>query len=209
MRVRSIVILLVVGAAALAGATLAIVLSLNGLSTRSEPSAAERLMTGVVRRWSVPRRMRTASNPVVFSPEVWAEARGHFADHCASCHANNGSGDTALGRGMFPRAPDMRLDATQRLTDGELYWIIEHGVRLTGMPAWGNGSDTDADTWKLVHLIRRLKQLTPEEMQEMEALNPRSPAELEEERQDRNFLEGKDEPADSTTSSHHQHKEQP
>jgi hypothetical protein len=207
LRLRSIIVVLLAAAVAL-GVVLMMV-SLNGLSARTEPSVAERLIAGVVRRSSVPRRMRNLSNPIVFSPEVWTEARGHFADHCASCHANNGSGDTALGRGMFPRAPDMRLDGTQRRTDGELYWIIEHGVRLTGMPAWGNGTDTDADTWKLVHLIRRLHQLTPEQVQEMEAMNPKSPSELEEERQDRNFLEGKDQPPASTTPSRHHHKEQP
>src|SRR5262249_3154584 len=149
-----------------------------------------------------------AVNPVNVSPDVLAEARAHFADHCASCHANNGSGSTALGRGMFPRAPDMRLAATQQLSDGELYWIIEHGIRLTGMPAWGTGGDDDLDTWKLVHFIRQLDRLTAEELEQMEALNPKSPADLAEEQQDRDFLAGKDTPAPAEPS-HHQHKEQP
>jgi cytochrome c553 len=207
MRMRSIIVLTLLGVAAAAALSLVIV-NLNGLSARAEPSATERLLTRVVRSWSVPGRMRRASNPVAFSPEVLAEAREHFADHCASCHANDGSGDTALGRRMFPRAPDMRLDRTQQLSDGELYWIIEHGIRLTGMPAWGTGADDDADTWKLVHFIRRLKELTPEQRQEMERLNPKSPADLEEEQQDRNFLEGRDDPA-AAAPPHHQHKEQP
>ncbi len=113
-----------------------------------------------------------AANPVAFSPEVWAQSRAHFADHCASCHANDGSGNTELGRGLFPRAPDMRLAQTQDKTDGELYWIIENGIRLTGMPAWGAGGGDDADTWKLVHFIRRLKELTPEQLKEMAAAEP-------------------------------------
>ena len=103
----------------------------------------------------------------------------------------------------------MRLTDTQDLTDGEIYWIIENGVRLTGMPAWGDGTGNDADTWKLVHFIRHLNDLTPERLEEMEALNPRSRAELEEERQDQDFLDGKDSGEPSPTGPHHQHKEQP
>jgi hypothetical protein len=93
------------------------------------------------------------------------------------------------------------------LSDGELYWNIEHGIRLTGMPAWGTGADDDVDTWKLVHFIRRLDQLTPDELEQMEALNPKSPGDLAEEQQDRDFLAGKDEPAPSPPAQH-QHKEQ-
>jgi mono/diheme cytochrome c family protein len=150
---------------------------------------------------SVPRAARAANNPVAFSPEVWAQSRAHFADHCASCHANDGSGNTDLGRGLFPRAPDMRLALTQDKTDGELYWIIENGVRLTGMPAWGAGGGDDADTWKLVHFIRRLKELTPEQLKEMAALNPRSPGEIEEEKADERFLAGDD--VESSPVPHH------
>ena len=97
----------------------------------------------------------------------------------------------------------MRLEETQRLTDGELYWIIENGVRLTGMPAWGPGGGGDLDTWKLVHFIRRLKDLTPEQLVEMKALNPRSPEEIREELDDQRFLSGEPVEPVSTDPSHH------
>jgi cytochrome c553 len=181
-----------------------------GFSARAEPSMAERLIARAARRHSVPRGARDARNPLPFTPELWRDARAHFADHCASCHGNDGQGHTELGRNLYPKAPDMRLPDTQRLTDGELYWIIENGVRLTGMPAWGNGTPDDGDTWKLVHFVRHLKDLTAEHLEEMEALNPKTPSELEEERQDREFLEGKgaDEPPAAPLHPH-QHKEQP
>jgi mono/diheme cytochrome c family protein len=173
----------------------------NGFSTRTPPTAVERVVMQGLHWLSVPRAARAANNPVAFSPEVWAQSRAHFADHCASCHANDGSGNTDLGRGLFPRAPDMRLALTQDKTDGELYWIIENGVRLTGMPAWGAGGGDDADTWKLVHFIRRLKELTPEQLKEMAALNPRSPGEIEEEKADERFLAGDD--VESSPVPHH------
>src|SRR5262245_37288075 len=87
--------------------------SFGGFSTRSEPTAAERLIARTARRLAVPSSSRSAVNPIPFSPEVWAESRAHFADHCATCHANDGSGTTELGQNLYPRAPDMRLAATQ------------------------------------------------------------------------------------------------
>jgi len=189
------------------GAITARFVRVSGFSTRAQPTWVERVTARTVRQWAVPQRMRQTINPVTFSPDVWAEARAHFADHCATCHANDGSGDPEMGRNLYPKAPDMRLAETQRLTDGELYWIIENGVRLTGMPAWGSGGDNDTDSWKLVHFIRHLKDLTSAQIDDMKALNPKSPAELEEERQDQDFLDGKAPETPSETPSHHQHKE--
>jgi len=70
---------------------------------------------------------RERANPVADSPKVLGDARAHWADHCAVCHANNGSGDTEMGKHMYPPAPDMRQAGTQDLTDGELFYIIQNG----------------------------------------------------------------------------------
>ena len=173
--------------------------SANGFSARTIPTPIERVIMRGLHRWSVPSSARNAVNPVAFSPELWAESQAHFADHCASCHGNDGRGDTAIGRNLFPKAPDMRLAATQSKTDGELYWIVENGIRLTGMPAWGKGGPDDLDTWKLVHFIRHLEHLTPEQLKAMAAANPKSPSELEEEKEDERFLAGED----VTPAPHH------
>ena len=171
----------------------------RGFSARDQPSAVEAMAARMMRRLAVPRRAKSLANPVYPSDEVFTDARAHFADHCAVCHANDGSGDTAIGRNLYPEAPDMRLDATQSLTDGELYAIIQDGIRLTGMPAWGKeGDENDEDSWKLVHLIRHFKDLTPEHLKEMQRMNPKSPDELEEQRQEREFLNGADAPSEAT-----------
>ena len=168
-------------------------LAVAGLSARPEPSAFETRLARAARHLLIPRASRAAANPVPASPAVLASARAHFADHCASCHGNDGRGDTELGRGLYPRAPDMTLPATQELSDGELYWIIENGVRLTGMPAWGDpGAEGGEESWELVQFIRRLPELTAEEIAEMERHNPVSRAELEEEGEIRRFLAGEE-----------------
>jgi len=161
----------------------------RGFSARQRPTILETFVARAMRRLAVPASLKNARNPISSSPEVIAEARSHFADHCASCHANNGSGDTQLGQNMYPKPPDMRQPATQMMTDGELYSIIHNGVRLTGMPAWGQEND-DPDSWKLVLFIRHLPYLTPAEEAEMEDLNPKSPAELREEKEEEDFLKG-------------------
>jgi mono/diheme cytochrome c family protein len=203
LRVVSLIVLAVAAAAAAVAGAAIWAAGADGLSARTAPSTVERLLARAARRWAVPRAARGAVNPIVFSPEVWTESRAHFADHCASCHANDGSGRTEMGQNLYPKAPDMRLADTQNLTDGELYWIIENGIRLTGMPAWGSGDGNDPDTWKLVHFIRRLKDLSSGELKIMQGLNPRSPAELEEEQADQRFLAGEAPDAPSPPVHHH------
>ena len=209
MRTRWIVVSVVLAGAVASGLAVAS-WSRNGLSARDQPSAIEAFLARRMRRFSAPSRVKNTPNPVPFTAEVFAEGRAHFADHCATCHANDGSGQTEIGQHLYPKAPDMRLPDTQRLTDGELFSIIHNGIRLTGMPAWGNADEkADEDSWKLVHFIRRLKDLTPEDIKEMEGINPKSPAELEEERADRQFLAGEDTDSTSSTNTHHHNKEKP
>ena len=148
-------------------------------------------MALAARSWLVPESARQRPNPVPSSPEALAAGMAHWADHCAICHANDGSGDTAVGRSLYPPAPDMRLARTQGLTDGELFYLIEHGVPLTGMPAWSTGTDEGArSSWELVTFIRRLPMLTQDEVRRMEALNPKSAAQVENERRMQDFLKG-------------------
>lgn len=163
----------------------------RGFSARDEPTKAEAGVARAFRRWATPEAIRRVPNPVGATPEVLTRARRHFADHCASCHGNDGSGRTPIGQRLYPRAPDMRGGETRRLTDGELFSVIRNGVRLTGMPAWGDGTPKeDVGTWELVRFIRHLPRLTPPELADMEALNPKSPAEYEKARKIEAFLAG-------------------
>lgn len=164
-----------------------------GLSARQEPGAAEIFVARTVRNLAVARHARGLRNPIERTPEVIAAGRAHFADHCASCHANDGSGNVEMGRNLFPKAPDMRLAATQDLTDGELFWIIENGIRFTGMPGWGTGTrEGEESSWHLVHFIRHLPDVAEAEIEQMEALNPRSPQEIRQEIEAERFLRGDD-----------------
>jgi mono/diheme cytochrome c family protein len=178
-----------------------------GFSTHEEPGAMETMMARRMRAWAVPADLRNERNPVALTPEILQEGLAHFADHCATCHGNDGRG-SSMGRRMYPKAPDMTLPATQTLTDGDLFAIIENGVRLTGMPGFGSGTAESAyGSWVLVHFIRHLPKLTPSELALMEQLNPKSPAEWRQMQEEAAFLSGEDLPPPLPMHDHsgHQH----
>lgn len=163
----------------------------HGVSARDEPWAVEALIARQVRHLAIPSGAREAANPVEPTEDVLAEAMAHFADHCAVCHANDGSGATDFGQGMYPKAPDMQLPDTQDLSDGELFYIIRNGIRFTGMPGFATDPvEEDTETWGLVHFIRRLPTVSATELKEMMEHNPVSRKQLEEEEEMRRFLAG-------------------
>jgi mono/diheme cytochrome c family protein len=171
------------------GAAAAALLLHDGVSASATPTKTEAFLARHARRLAMPSNARATVNPIAPTAENLREARLHFADHCAICHGNDGNGDTMLGRGMYPKPPDLRMANTQNLSDGELFWTIEHGVRFTGMPAFGGHGATD-DSWKLVLFIRHLPQLTPYERMEMSRYNPKGPDDHEEEQDENDFLNG-------------------
>lgn len=199
-RTVSLIVLAVVMAAAGYGITLV----RRGFSARATPSSLEALAATIARSLAVPSTYRQLRNPFAASPENIHAGEEHFADHCATCHANDGSGDTLFGKGLYPKPPDMSKGVTQSKSDGELYYIIENGVRLSGMPAFGEHEGTDdAETWRLVVFIRHLPQITTEELQAMNKLNPKTEADRAEEQQEQEFLNGSEAPQASVETQHH------
>ena len=185
---------LLIGALALVGILAIVGISwffAGGVSARQAPGVGETRIARALRHRAIPRSARRLANPFPVTPDVLREARGHFADHCASCHGNDGKGATDLGRGLYPRVPDMTLRETQSLSDGEMFFIIKNGVRLTGMPAWGTDTpEDDRQSWHLVAFIRALPRITEKELEEMKAMNPVSAMDMKEEKDIENFLEG-------------------
>ncbi len=188
---RSNVILLIIVIAIALIAAAAVSLLHDGVSARANPTALEVMLARKARHMAIPKSARKLQNPTADTPEKLRDARLHFAAHCAICHANDGSCDTPFGRNLYPKPPDLRREQTQKLADGEIFWIIENGVRFTGMPAFGGAHGSEEDSWKLVRFIRHLTQLTAEERMEMERYNPKGPDDREEEQEENEFLGGK------------------
>src|SRR5262249_10831019 len=183
-----LLILLVAAAATVVAVTVAILH--DGLSARAVPSRLEATLARRARHLSIPADARKLTSPIAATPQNLHQRRLHFADHCWVCHGNDGGGQTMFGLGLYPKPPDLRSAETQRLSDGELFWIIENGVRFTGMPAFSGHGGAEEDSWRLVNFIRHLPHLTPGEMSEMERYNPKGVDERKEEQEEDEFLNG-------------------
>ena len=190
MKLRTVILLIVVVLLGIGGALGAMMLH-GGLSATATPTRLEALLARSARHLAIPENAREQHNPMAGTPENVRDGMMHFADHCAICHGNDGTGDSMIGHGLYPKPPNLKMPDTQKLSDGELFWIIQNGVRFTGMPSFAeHGKD---DGWKLVLFVRHLPQLTSQESAEMERNNPKAPDDREEEKQENNFLNGQPE----------------
>ena len=151
------------------------ILVLGGLATapligmtifRTEtPLPGEEFITDLgLRMLAVPAEFQDRKMPGGTDPAIREQraARGAemFAVECAFCHGNEARGDAPLGIGMYPPAADLHRDRTQTKSEGQLFWLIAHGINLTGMPAFGQnypgGFHTDEEIWDLVAFVQSL-----------------------------------------------------
>lgn len=126
------------------------------LSALSEPGRFETYVAAKAKHWLVARAARESSPPQSANDAVSvAIGRMQFGGRCASCHGFDGRTPTDVGRWMYPRTPVLGSPEVQQWSDAELFWIIKHGIRLTGMPGFGN-IHSDEEIWHLVHYVRSL-----------------------------------------------------
>jgi mono/diheme cytochrome c family protein len=151
---------LVAGGAAFIGA------GLFNTAATVPPGALERRVAGFALDRSVHRRAPKAANPVKPDPEVIRAGLAHYKAMCVSCHGAPGVNASQAGEGLNPPAPDLSAGKVQKRTDGELFWLVQGGIRMTGMPAFGP-TNNDEEIWKIVAFLRRLPALSPEQEREL------------------------------------------
>jgi mono/diheme cytochrome c family protein len=178
----------------------------QGFSAREEPTWMEQIMARNARKIATPPDAKNLSNPrSQQTAEMVAEADEHFVEHCGICHGIDGRGDTVIGRNLYPKVPDMSGSETQKLSDGEIYYIISNGIRLTGMPAWGSEDKPEA-IWDLVSLIRRLPKLSPEELKRLQEAARNAGGELSEQAGEPEKKEAGEAPKEQAKPKHtHKH----
>jgi mono/diheme cytochrome c family protein len=145
-----------------------VVVRRGGLAANKEPGRLERSVAAQLVRLSIPAEADRQQNPLK-GADVWREAREHYQDHCAICHGRDAKGRTDVGMNMYPRVPDLTSTEVQARSDGALFYIIQNGVRWTGMPAW-KAEHTPEETWKLVALLRKAPTLTETDLRGDEAV---------------------------------------
>src|SRR5260370_25096778 len=126
MKRGTVILIAVLAVAGLAAALAASILH-DGLSARATPTHLEAMVARNARHMAIPANAREAHNPVAASAENLRDARLHFADHCATCHANDGSGDTLIGQGLYPKPPGLRLPETHKLSYDQRFQSVDNG----------------------------------------------------------------------------------
>jgi mono/diheme cytochrome c family protein len=136
----------------------------GGLAANKEPGRLEHSIADRLVRLSIPAGADRQTNPFSADPDAWREVREHYMDHCAVCHGRDGRG-SEIGANMYPRVPDLTDAEVQERSDGALFYIIQNGVRWTGMPAW-QAEHSPEETWRLVSFIRKAPTLTAADVAE-------------------------------------------
>lgn len=153
----------------LAGASLVLTLAAAGCSAHAKPSAIETRLANAAKDVVIPFEAEKATNPTPDTDLTLAQGKEVFQSHCALCHSGDGHSQNQLGLAMYPPAMDLTSPHVQSWKDQELYWIVQNGIRLTGMPGW-QGIIPDNDTWKVVRYIHALPRLTPAKQTALDAL---------------------------------------
>jgi cbb3-type cytochrome c oxidase subunit III len=133
-----------------------IVLIRFNLSALPEPGRLETRFSDLAKRFFIRRASRhgVPPRPLDTKASVTAGLTDYGLD-CNMCHDNDGHAQNPPGRWMYPRAADLTSNRVQSYSDEELFWIIQNGIRLTGMPAFGRAESAD-HIWDLVNYVRTL-----------------------------------------------------
>ena len=151
-----VLLILVGGGAATAGLMGTIILR------EKTPLPGELFITDIgLRTLAVPGEFQDLRIPSADRTDA-AIAKGKqlFEVQCSMCHGQGGHGDATLGQTMYPPAANLTQPRTTAKTDGQLFWLVAHGVNLTGMPGWGTkygGANTDDEIWSMLAYVRTLK----------------------------------------------------
>ncbi len=154
-------------------------LSLSACTAHKKPSTVETALATMAKDIVIPIETDNLKNPLPSNPQVVSQGQQVYWQSCAICHGTDGHGATILGQGMYPPVMDLTSPHVQHWNDSQMFWIIQNGVRLTGMPSWKGAISTD-DTWKLVEFVHALPELNPADTGNTKA-NPvqaKSPAQM-------------------------------
>jgi mono/diheme cytochrome c family protein len=156
------------------GAALAVVRSgvLDVAASSPHPAAARWLLSTTMEHSVRRRASRLVPPPSLAEPDRFRSGFAAYDDMCAGCHGAPGAEPGVIFRGLNPEAPRL-VETAAGWSDAELFWIVKHGVRMTGMPAFG-ATHEDDELWDLVAFLRRLPTLSEREYAALrEARDPR------------------------------------
>ncbi len=139
--------------------------SMVGKKAVVKPSNLEAFIIDELKNLRIPEQTPPAV-PIERSEENLLTGGEHFNHHCAVCHDLEGDADSDFAKAFYPPVADLTSGDVQEYSDGQLKWIVDNGIRFTGMPGWEKIIDSTTQ-WKIVYYMRALAN--PEEAQKLEA----------------------------------------
>ncbi|MFZ5656215.1 MAG: c-type cytochrome [Pseudomonadota bacterium] len=119
-----------------------------------------------LRRASVQTRASELDVPKdLMNPARITQGAGNYSAMCAQCHLAPGMAPTELSKGLYPAPPNLSREVVDA---AEAFWVIKHGIKASGMPAWG-GSMADEYVWNLAAFVRQLPRLNASQYQALVA----------------------------------------
>ena len=131
-------------------------------SAEIPPGKMEKTLATFALNKSVARRAPNRKNPLPATSETLRGGLAHFRENCVVCHGAPGVDPGEIGQGLNPGAPDLTLPRVQSRSDGQLYWIVDEGIRMSGMPAFGV-THGENELWQIVAFLRHLPEITDAE----------------------------------------------
>jgi mono/diheme cytochrome c family protein len=164
-------ILLTLLAAIIIGAT---VIHGGGLTNFAGDEPHPALINGAIefaRERFIAARSADLEVPDLDNPQLIADGGAHYVPMCSGCHLGPGTQDTEIRRGLYPQPPNLAQPSDHagghdhsdmQISARRQFWIVKHGIKMTGMPAWGATHDDQA-IWGLVAFLQKLPELSPDE----------------------------------------------
>ncbi|TWX70171.1 c-type cytochrome [Colwellia sp. C1TZA3] len=127
---------------------------------------------------SITKAAENIKVPDLTDPELLLSGGVDYEFMCASCHLKPGQRKSDMSLGLYPTPPNLAVSndsheghehGDDRQADRNNFWVIKHGIKASGMPAWGKTHD-DQRIWAMVAFIKRLPSLTPEQYQILTAI---------------------------------------
>jgi mono/diheme cytochrome c family protein len=135
------------------------------VAASSPDSALAQWVLDTTMTQSVAARAASVDQPPNFTDDMVRDGFEHYDEMCTVCHAGPGIEQSEISKGLNPQAPNLS-DAVKEWTPRELFWIVKHGVKMTGMPSFG-ATHTDQEVWSIVAFIEKLPGMSADQYQQM------------------------------------------
>ncbi len=180
---QTIKILLYLGIIGFTGGSLFIYFGLVPIGADTPHSAPVYWVLEQARERSIERASADIKVPSLDNPSLLLSGGADYNAMCSGCHLKPGKSESDMSIGLYPSPPNLSLKHNEHADEGSTttnavldaskrrqYWIIKHGIKASGMPAWGPTHD-DERIWAMVAFLQSLPELTPEQYQILTAID--------------------------------------